>query len=95
MTQKIRKVGRIFEGTKQTSVCVTPHPSVLTQPPYKNNQEYKGGTNDKTNDSHTRKTGVSRSNDASLARHMGAENKNTEDDDYIDHPSIKNDIINS
>ena len=26
---------------------------------------------------------------------MDAENKNTEDDEYIDHPSIKNDIIDS
>ena len=26
---------------------------------------------------------------------MHAENKNTEDDEYIDHPSIKNDKIDS
>ena len=56
---KEAKVGSSIEGTKNTSVCVTPHPSVLTPPPYKNNQDYKGGTNDKTHDSHTRETSVS------------------------------------
>ena len=74
---------------------MTPHPSVLTPPPYKNKQDYKGGTNDKTHDSHTRETGFSRSDDASLARNLDAENNNTKDDEYIDHPSIKNDKIDS
>ena len=73
---------------------MTSHPSVLAPPPY-NKQDYKDGTNDKTHDSHTRETGVSRSDDASLARNMDSENMNIEDDEYIDHPSIKNDIIDS
>ena len=34
-TNKEAKVGSSIEGTKQISVCVTPHPSVLTPPPYK------------------------------------------------------------
>ena len=68
---------------------MTPHQSVLTPPPYKNKQEYKGGTNDKTRDSHKRETSVSRSDDGSLARNLDAEKNNTEDDEYIDHPSIK------
>ena len=72
---------------------MTPHPSGLTSPPYKNKQDYKGGTNDKPHDSHTHKTSVSRSDDASLARNLDSENKNTEDDEYIDRPSIKNDRI--
>ena len=67
----------------------------MTPHPYKNKQYYKGGTNDKIHDSHTHETGVSRSDDASLARNLDAENKNTEDDEYIDHPSIKNDRIDS
>ena len=46
-------VGSIIEGTKKTSVCVTPHPSVLNPPPYNNNRDYKGDTQDKTLDSHT------------------------------------------
>ena len=61
----------------------------MTSPPYKNKQDYKGGTNDKTRDYHTRETSVSRSYDDSLARNLDAENENKEDDEYIDHPSIK------
>ena len=51
--KKYDNVGRTIEGTKKTSVCVTPHPSVLTPPPYNNKQYYKGDTLDKTLDSHT------------------------------------------
>ena len=68
---------------------MTPNPSVLTSLPYKNKQDHKGGTNDKTHGSHTHETGVSRSDDDSLARKLDAENKNPEYDEYIDHPSIK------
>ena len=92
---KEAKVGSSIEGTKQTSVCVTPHPSGLTPPTYKNNQDYKGDTNDKTHDYHTHESGFSRIDDASLARNLDAENKNAEDDEYIDHPSIKNYRIDS
>ena len=67
----------------------------MTPPTYKNNQDYKGGTNDKTHDSHTPNSGVSKIDDASVARNLDAENKNAEDDEYIDHPSIKNNIIDS
>ena len=71
---KEAKVGSSTEGTKNTSV-LTPHSSVLTPPPYKNKQDYRGGTNDKTNDSHTRETSVSRSDHDSLARNLDVENK--------------------
>ena len=71
-----------------TSICVTPHRSGLTPPPYKNNWDYKGGTDDKTNDSHTPDSGVSRSDDASVKRNLYEENKNAEDYEYIDHPPI-------
>ena len=94
-TNKEAHIGSSIEGTKQTSVCLTPHPSGLTPPPYKNKQDYKGGTNDKTYDSHTHKSGVSISDDASLSRNLDAYNNNAEDDEYIDHPSIKNDRIDS
>ena len=80
-TNKEAKVGSSIEGTKNTSVCVNPHPSVLTPPPYKNKQYYKGGTNDKTHDSHTRENCVSISYDDSLSRNLDAENINTEDDE--------------
>ena len=60
---------------------------------YKNKRDYKGGTNYKTHDSHTHDSGVSRSDDSSVARNLDVENNNAEDDEYIDHPSIKNDRI--
>ena len=61
---KESKVGRRIEGKKI--------PSVLTSPPYKNKQDYKGGTNDKTRDSHTHETSVSLSDGDSLARNLDA-----------------------
>ena len=47
------KVGSSIEVSKKTSVCVTPHPSIKTSPPYNNKQDYKGDTLDKTLDSRT------------------------------------------
>ena len=94
-TNKEAKVRSTIEGTKQTSVCVTPHQSGLTPPPYKNKRDYKGGTNYKAHDSHTHDSGVSRSNDSSVAKNLDTENENAEADEYIDHPSIKNDRIDS
>ena len=61
----------------------------MTPPPYKNKQYYRCGTNNKKRDFHTRETSFSQSDDDSLARNLDAENKNTEDDEYIDRPSIK------
>ena len=65
---KEAKVGSSIEGTI--------NPSVLTPPPNKNKQDYKGGINDKTRDSHTRETSVSLSNDDSCARNLSEEDKN-------------------
>ena len=65
---KKSRVGSSIEGTKI--------PSVLTPPPYKNKKYYKGVTNDKTRDSHTRETSVSRSDNYSCARNLNEENKN-------------------
>ena len=76
-------------------MCDSTHPSGLTPPPYKNKQDYEGGTNDKTRESHTRETGVSRSDDSILEKNLYSENNNKEYDEYIDHPSIKNDRIDS
>ena len=89
------KFGSIIEGTKKTSVCVTPHQSGLTPPPYNNKQDYKGVTHDKTIDSHTPDSYVSINDAASVKRNLDEENKNAEDDEYIDHPPINNDKINS
>ena len=70
---KDAKVGSSIEGTKI--------PSILTPPPYKNRKYYKGGTNDKTRDSHTPETSVSRSDNDSSARNLDEENKNEEDEE--------------
>ena len=88
-TNEEAKVGGSIEGTKQTSVCVTPHQSGFTPPPYKNKRDYKGGSNDKTNDSRTPDSGVSISDDDSVKRNLDEENKNAKYDEYIDHPPIK------
>ena len=88
-------VGSSIEGTKNTSVCVTPHRSGLTPSPYNNKQDYKGDTKDKTIDAHNHDSDVSIHDNYSLKRNLGEEIKNAEDDEYIDNPPIKNDKINS
>ena len=44
--EKGDKVGSSIEGSKNTSVCVTPHPSLKTPPSYNNKRDYKGDTLD-------------------------------------------------
>ena len=68
---------------------MTTHRTGLTPPPYNNKQDYKGGTQDKTIDSHTPDSDVSRHDDASLKRNLDEENKNAGKDEYIDDPQIK------
>ena len=46
---------------------------MLTTPPYKNKKDYKGGTNDKTRDSHTRETIDYQSNNDGCAIKMDEE----------------------
>ena len=78
---KEAKVGSSIEGIKI--------PSILTPPPYKNNKDYKGGTDDRTRDSRTFETNVSRSDNYSCARNLDEENENKEYEEYIDPLSIK------
>ena len=59
-------IGSSTEGTKKTSVCVTPYQSGLTPPPYNNKQDYKCDTQDKTIDAPKHDSDVSRHDDASL-----------------------------
>ena len=59
---KESKVGSSIEGGKI--------PSILNSPPYTNKKYYKGGTNDKTRDSHTRETIDSTSGTDSCARNL-------------------------
>ena len=51
--EKGDKVGSSIERSKKTSVCVTPHPSLKTPPPYNNKRDYKCDTLNKTLESHT------------------------------------------
>ena len=84
---KYAKMGSSIDGTKI--------PSILTPSPYTNKQEYKGGTNDKTRDSHTRETSDSPSDTSSCARNLDEEQKNEEYEEYIDPPSMKKDKFDS
>ena len=93
--EKGDKVGSSIEGYKKISVCVTPHPSLKTQPPYNNKRDYKSDTLDNTLESHTPDSDVSKKNYASLKRNLYNEIKNSEDDEYIDDPQLQNFNINS
>ena len=77
------------EANMGSSIDGTKIPSILAPPPYKNKQDYKGGTNDKTRDSHTRETSDPPSDPDSCARNLDEEHKNEENDEYIDPPSKK------
>ena len=59
----------------------------LTPPPYTNNHEYVGSTNEKTRDSQTRESEDSPSDTDGCARNLDDEHKNEEDDYCIDPPS--------
>ena len=56
--EKDDKVSSSIEGSKQTSVCVTPLLSLKNPPRYINKRDYKGDTHDKTLDSSTKDTNV-------------------------------------
>ena len=49
--EKDDKVSSSIEVSKQTSVCVTPHPLLKTPPPFDNKRDYKGDTHDEKPDS--------------------------------------------
>ena len=48
---KDNKVSSSVEGTRQTSVHVSPHPLLNTPPQFDNKRDYKGDTHDETPDS--------------------------------------------
>ena len=56
--EKDDKVSISVEGSKQTSVCVTPHPLLKTPPPFDSKRDYKGDTHDATPESSTKDTNV-------------------------------------
>ena len=61
----------------------------MTPPSYKNKKDYKGVTHDKTCDSRTPETSVSRSDNDSYARNLDEQHKNEVHEEYIDSPFIK------
>ena len=93
--EKDYKVSSGIKGPKQRLVCVTPHLSLNTPPPFNNKQDYEGDTHDKTLDSSTRDNIVLKNNDDSLKRNLDKETKNADDDEYIDNPPLKIDNIKS
>ena len=93
--KKYDNVGSSIEGTKKTSVCVSPHISVFTPPPYNNNKNYKCDTQYKKLDSHTPDSDAFRKDYAGLKINLDKEIKNAEDDEYIDDPPLKTFKINS
>ena len=56
--EKDDKVSISVEGSKHTSVCVTPHPLLKNPPKYINKRDYKGDTHDETPDSSTKDTNI-------------------------------------
>ena len=65
---KDNKVGSSVEGTRQTSVRVSPHPLLDTPPKFDNKQDYKGDTHDDTPDSSKKYTNVKKKDYANLKR---------------------------
>ena len=84
------KKSKVISSIDETKINVE-----LTPPPKKNNQDYTGGTNDKTNDYQTHESEDSRSDTGGCEINLDEGHKNEEDDDYIDPPSKKKDIIES
>ena len=50
-TEKDNKVSSSVEGSRQTSVRVSPHPLLNTPPQFDNKRDYKGDTHNETPDS--------------------------------------------
>ena len=92
--EKDNKVSSSTEVSKQRLVCVTPHLSLKTPPPFNNKRDYKGDTHNKTLDSSTKDTNVKK-NDDSLKRNLDKETKNADDDEYIDNEPLQIDNIKS
>ena len=88
--EKGDKAGSSIEGSKKTSVCVTPNLSLKTPPKYINKRDYKGDTLDKTLDSRTKDSDVLKKDDNSLRINLDKEIKNADDDEYIDNLTLQN-----
>ena len=92
---KKNKVSSSFEGSRQTSVCVSPHPLLNTTPQFDNKLDYKGDTHDETPDSSTKYTNVLKKDYANLERNLEQEIKTATDDEYVHDEPLKCENIKS
>ena len=92
---KDNKVSCSVEGTRQTSVCVSPHPLLNTTPQFDNKRYYKGDTHDKTPDSSTKYTNVLKNYYANLKSNLDKEIRTATDDEYVDDKPLKIENIKS
>ena len=82
--EKDNKVSSRVEGTRQTSVRVSPHPPLNTPPRFDNKRDYKGYTHDETPDSSKKYTNFFKKDYANLKRNLDKEIKTATDDEYVD-----------
>ena len=92
---KDNKVSSSFEGTRQTSVRVSPHPLLDTPPKFDNKRDYKGDTHDETPDSNKKYTNVSKKDYVNLKRNLDKEIKTATDDEYVHDEPLKFENIKS
>ena len=92
---KDKKVSSIFEGSRQTSVRVSPHPLLYTPPKFDNKRDYKGDTNDETPDSIKKYPNVLKKDYLTLKRNLDKETKNATDDEYVHDEPLKFENIKS
>ena len=92
---KYNKVSSSVEQTRQTSVCVSPHPQLNTPPQFENKRDYKGDTHDETPDSSKKCTNVLKKDYANLKRNLEKEIKNATDYEYVDDEPLKYENIKS
>ena len=80
MDKDNNKVSSIVEGTRLTSVYISPHPLLDTPPKFDNKRDYKGDTHDETPDSNKKYPNVLKKYYANLKRNLDKETKNATDD---------------
>ena len=90
---KLSKVSSSVEGTRLTSVRVSPHPLLDTPPKFYNKRDYKGDTHDETPDS-IKKILMSYKNDyLSLKRNLEKETDNATNKEYVPTEHLKGENI--
>ena len=78
---KDNKVSSSVDGTRLTTIRVTPHPLLDTPPKFDNKRDYKGDTQDETPDSIKKYPNVLKTDYANLKRNFDKETDNGTDDE--------------